>query len=55
MAAAEMNISPEKIKILVDAGARIDIADSEHGRTALDYALANENLKDTEIISLLRR
>ena len=55
MAAAEMTVSPETIKILVDAGARIDCVDSEHGRTALDFALENENLKDTEVIDLLRR
>ena len=55
MAAAEMTVSPETIKILVDAGARIDCVDSEHGRTALDFALENENLKDTEVIGLLRR
>ncbi|HQB83683.1 MAG TPA: ankyrin repeat domain-containing protein, partial [Candidatus Rifleibacterium sp.] len=54
MAAAEMSISPETVKILVDAGARIDCVDSEQGRTALDFALENENLKDTEVISLLR-
>ncbi len=54
MAAAEMNVSPEIIKLLVDAGARIDFADNEHGKTALDFALENENLKDTGVIGLLR-
>ncbi len=55
MAAAEMTVSPETIRILVDAGAKIDCVDNEHGRTALDFALENENLKDTEVIGLLRR
>lgn len=54
MAAAEMSVSPETIKILVAAGARIDFADKEHGKTALDFALTNDNLKDTEVIGLLR-
>lgn len=55
MAAAEMNVSPEIIKILVDAGARVDFSDKEQGKTALDFALANEQLKDSEVIGILQR
>ena len=54
LAAAEMNISPEIIRVLVEAGAQKDFRDPESGKTALEMALENESLKGSEAIDLLR-
>ena len=54
MTAAEMNVAPEIIGLLIDAGARKDFKEKQMGKSALDFALENENLKNSEIIKLLR-
>lgn len=55
MAAAEMNVEPEIIRILIEAGANPCFMDLQEGKTALDFAMSNDFLKNSEVIEILRR
>lgn len=50
---AAMYNNPEVVKALIDNGADITITNTE-GKTAYDYALNNEKLKDSDIMNLLK-
>jgi len=52
--AAQNSESPEVVEALVAAGANIELRDSQFGKTAYEYAIENEFLKDTATIDLLK-
>jgi ankyrin repeat protein len=52
MDAARRNPNPEVISVLLKAGADVNTKDNE-GKTALDYAKENEELKGTQAIKEL--
>ena len=51
---ATTNPNHDVLRILIDSGADVGIK-SKEGKTALDYAEENEELKGTDALNLLRK